>query len=244
MRRTLGVRTYWCALFPTTNRQYELMAGARPDGSLSADDEPAYMVSLSMLRGDNAKTKPAFGGTWPNCDNGSFFSNLNARVSLGEALAGYRFDVPSAAQWEIACRAGTAATWYNGLDYDTSISGFAAKLGEIARYANAKTTSRKVTARQPNPWGFYDFIGNTREWIRDYVTHEVPLDEWRNSTSADDGCVHWNNTASSYCWSRGGYEDSSAQNVRTCEWEWEGGGTSAGTSFENGFRIVCTYFGD
>ena len=240
-------KDYYLALFPTTNKQYERIAGARPSGSNSSDYAPVYKVSLAMLRGANAHLVPADGGSWPKSNYDSFFSNLNERVSLGGDLAGYQFDVPSGAQWEIACRAGTTNTWYNGLDYDTSLPDFAVRLGEIARYSSNRTTSlQTVTSRQPNPWGFYDFIGNTREWVRDFFAVDAGVTDWRVSVGANDGVLRWTSNANQGCgYTRGGYEWCGAGDVRTAKWAYAGYGTPSGTGNderEQGFRIACTYF--
>ena len=248
LRQVALSKSYYLAIFPTTNKQYEQIAGARPTGSTSSDDSPVYKVSLAMLRGENAHLKPADGGSWPKSGEGSFFANFNARVSLGEDLAGYQFDVPSGAQWEIACRAGTTTAWYNGLDNDAGIPDFATRLGEIARYSGNRTTSATpVTTRQPNSWGFYDFIGNTREWVRDFFAVDGQIDIWYNSVSPVDGVVWRNNSTTACGYTRGGYEWCSANDVRTARWSYVGYGTPTATGSDDrelGFRIACTYFGD
>ena len=248
LRQVSLSKSYYLALFPTTNKQYEQIAGARPEGSTSGDAAPVYKVSLARLRGENAHLKPADGGSWPKSGAGSFFANFNARVALGEDLAGYQFDVPSGAQWEIACRAGTTTTWYNGLDNDSSLADFATRLGEIARYSgNRSSAAQAVTARQPNPWGFYDFIGNTREWVRDFFAVDTPIAAWYNSVSAVDGVVWRSNSTTACSYTRGGYEWCSAGEVRTARWTYAGYSTPTGVGHDDhelGFRIACTYFGE
>ena len=249
LRQVSLSKSYYLAIFPTTNKQYEQIAGARPEGSGTGDSAPVYKVSLSMLRGENAHLKPADGGTWPKSGEGSFFANFNARVSLGEGLAGYQFDVPSGAQWEIACRAGTTTAWYNGLDNDSSLPDFATRLGEIARYSgNRSSSAQAVTSRQPNPWGFYDFIGNTREWVRDFFPVDASITDWRTAVDAVDGVVRWTSNVAQGCgFTRGGYEWCGADDVRTARWTYAGYGTPTGKGNderEQGFRIACTYFGE
>ena len=249
LRQVALSKGYYLALFPTTNKQYEQIVGARPSGSITGDDAPVYMVSLAMLRGENAHLTPADGGTWPKSGEGSFFANFNARVALGEDLAGYQFDVPSGAQWEIACRAGTTTAWYNGLENDPDLPDFAARLGEIARYSGSRSSAvPTVTARRPNPWGFYDFIGNTREWLRDFFNVQGSITDYRNAVGGVDGVVRWTGNAGLGCsYTRGGYEWCAAHEVRTARWTYAGYATPTGTGNadrELGFRIACTYFGD
>ncbi|MGD0092760.1 MAG: formylglycine-generating enzyme family protein [Planctomycetota bacterium] len=69
--------------------------------------------------------------------------------------------LPTEAEWEFACRAGTTTTYYSG---DTE-----ADLGRVAWYeANSRYTRHPVCQKEPNAFGLYDMLGNLNEWCQDW----------------------------------------------------------------------------
>jgi formylglycine-generating enzyme required for sulfatase activity len=78
----------------------------------------------------------------------------------GSFPTGYAFSLPTEAQWEYACRAGSTSLYYNG---DTE-----ADLDQIAWYAaNSNESTHPVGEKTPSSWGFYDMLGNVGEWCFD-----------------------------------------------------------------------------
>jgi formylglycine-generating enzyme required for sulfatase activity len=132
---------------------------------------------------------------------------------------GERFTLPTEAQWEYACRSGTATAFYYG-DVTTDFSPFAnladAKLSEFVchpykkhrepypnpskyddwipkdnRFNDGGFLSEKGGAYQPNAWGLCDMHGNVAEWTRSaYRPYPYRVDDGRNnSTDSEDRVV-------------------------------------------------------
>ncbi|MBO6120302.1 MAG: formylglycine-generating enzyme family protein [Kiritimatiellae bacterium] len=160
MRGTCDVtltKPFYCGLFEVTQRQWELVTGSNPCSSTSygkGNSYPVHYVSYNMIRGNSA------GAGWPasfTVDSSSFLGKLRVRTGLD-------FDLPTEAQWEYACRAGTTTTY----SYDDSANG-----SYMWYSSNSSSKSHEVGTKSPNPWGLYDMHGNVWEWCLDWYASSL-----------------------------------------------------------------------
>ena len=146
--RVTLTKPFYIGLYEVTQRQWELVTGY-PCPSTSygkGDAHPVYCISYDMIRGSLS------GEMWPESnavDSLSFLGKLRGRAKLD-------FDLPTDAQWEYACRAGTTTTYSYGDSAD----------GAYMWYLSSST--HEVGTKLPNKWGLYDMHGSVGELCLDW----------------------------------------------------------------------------
>jgi formylglycine-generating enzyme required for sulfatase activity len=138
--RVTLTRPYWLGKTEVTQAQWQTIMGANPSEN-KGGDLPVEKVS------------------WEEAIE--FCRKLTARErASGRLPAGYAFTLPTEAQWEYACRAGTTG------DYSGNLDAMAWYAPPNANIVNVRT--HPVGRNQPSAWGFYDMHGNVAEWCLDW----------------------------------------------------------------------------
>ncbi len=205
-RHSVTLDGYWMAKYELTKRQWQAVMGTTPWSGQSyvlADlDSPAVYVSWN--------------------DAQSFLTTVNS-------YTGKTFRLPSEAQWEYACRAGTQTRFCWGDD-----PGYAT-IGDYAwYYYNAynvgQTYAHVVGQKLPNVFGLYDMSGNVWEWCED---------DWHTDyTGAPTGGQAWvDSPRDFYRVLRGG---SGSHNDNYCRSAYRGNDTTDYGYNYYGFRIART----
>jgi len=210
---------YYMGVFEVTQRQYERVMGENPSGNVG-EMRPVENMSWAMIRGDyNFPTTLAI-------DTNSFMGRMRAKTGI------QLFDLPTEAQWEYACRAGTTTSLNSGKNISDTYS--CGEMHEVGRYYyNSGSGTAAVGSYIPNRWGFYDMHGNVAEqcldWYGDYITSVKadPLGVTGGQYRVVRGGCYWAN----------GYRD----------WDYSSGCRSAnrealwhGSAYSHiGFRLCC-----
>ncbi|MFC9294191.1 formylglycine-generating enzyme family protein [Streptomyces sp. NPDC057011] len=153
----VALAPYDLAAVPVTQELYARVTGLRPSTAqgdrlpvegVSWWDAVRFCNALSLREGLTAAYRIDGDG-----------DGDEPAVEWDGSADGYR--LPTEAEWEHACRAGTSGPHYGPLD-------------EIAWYRdNAQESVHEVGAKLPNPWGLHDMLGNVWDWCWDVYDAEV-----------------------------------------------------------------------
>lgn len=152
-------RGFWIGRHEVTQGEWRRVLGAFPDRQPSAafglgDDYPAYWISFIEAE--------------------RFCAALSKEAHRTNALPfDWEFRVPTEAQWEYACRAGTSTATAFGDEVRVDQINFGRELPGTSIGATSRG-SEIVGSYPANPWGIHEMHGNVWEWCRDWYHAQLP----------------------------------------------------------------------
>lgn len=181
---------YYMGVYEVTQGQYTNMCSKSNNSAFSnladAPLRPMESIGMDELRGQST----AFGDGiwWPKTGHQVTGTSVIGQLRSKSGLDG--FDLPTAAQWEYACRAGTTTVFSWGTDaVNTNYCWYSDNTSkEVNRNGSSYHAAHVVGTRLPNNFGLYDMHGNVEEICLDRITVGDP---YRATFVADweQGCV-------------------------------------------------------
>ena len=157
-RKVTLTKPFYMGIFEVTQGQYKnIMGSASPYQNYTTGVCYPATATYSAIRGAN---------NWPSATavgTNSFVGKLMAKAS--PKLSG--IDLPTEAQWEYACRAGTVGELSSGKGLNP------VNVKEVAVVYEGRLRTEVVGSRKANPWGFYDMHGNVPEMCLDFFVKDL-----------------------------------------------------------------------
>ncbi len=155
---------FYISKFPITQSQYKKLTGENPS-KYKNQNCPVTNITQKMALFYCEKLNKLYGHLIPN---------------------GYRFDLPTEAQWEYACKADSITSLYNDLEITTT-KGICLNLNKIGNYVkNSSVCLQTIGQKAPNKWGIYDMLGNVWEWCKDLYSEDYSGKQELNASNPDD----------------------------------------------------------
>ncbi len=153
---------FYVGVFELTQRQWELVEGGNPSLFSNTENQstkPVEEVHWGDIRGLNQ------GNLWPESpavDDGSFMDILRRKSERKT------FDLPTEAQWEYACRAGTTTSLNTGFNLQDATEDAHARAAAVYAESGVSDGTVPVGSLAQNAWGLYDMHGNVHEQCLDW----------------------------------------------------------------------------
>jgi len=157
--------------YEVTQRQWKSVMGTKP-----------WKRQTNTIKGENvAATYVGYFDAMVFCDTLTDLERMSGKLKTDE-----EYRLPTAAEWEYACRAGTESVYSFG-DDESRFDDFA-WFGDNTIDAGEKY-AHKVSLKKPNPWGLHDMHGNVLEWCSDWMEDDdVPCSSSHDGPDCPLGC--------------------------------------------------------
>jgi len=151
---------FYLGKYEVTQAQYQTVMNGNSAG-LNADP--------SQFKGSN---RPVEKASWEDAQ--IFLTRLNSiEQSAGRLPNGWKYVLPTEAEWEYACRAGTTTAYSWGNDINSSRANYNWDGG--GNDGNDSKQTVNIGQFSANPWGFFDMHGNVWEWVSDWKATILPV---------------------------------------------------------------------
>ena len=177
------VRAFAIGVFPVTQAQFRQVMGTRPSVFVNKDDEKRFLRIMGTAKRElevNTDDFPVDHVSWEDAIDFCHVVSLISEVRD----KGWVVDLPTEAEWEYACRAGTQTPFHYGNSLSSTQANFNGN-GLYGGAAKGPTLGRpsKVGSYAPNAWGLYDMHGNVLQWCKNIYDSNYRPSE--TVTSAD-----------------------------------------------------------
>jgi formylglycine-generating enzyme required for sulfatase activity len=214
VQHDVGISGFWMGKYEVTQEEWQKIMGSNPSkfktavndetetpGKLPVENVSWYAAlvycnkrSMDSSEGYipaykiNGSTDPSEWGAIPTTKNATWDA-----VTIVDGADGYR--LPTEAQWEYACRAGTSTKYSTGDEVSTDTGWYGANSNNMTHKVGSKPSSTG------NAWGLYDMHGNVMEWCWDWYDAVYDVNKKLNPTGP--------NSVGTYRVARGGFSSKS-----------------------------------
>tara|TARA_Y100001960_G_scaffold232154_1_gene243896 strand:- start:2562 stop:3779 length:1218 start_codon:yes stop_codon:yes gene_type:complete len=240
----IGIGLFGAARINTDNDNRVIVR--KPDPYASNDERPQHRVELtkSFHIGVTEVTQAQWEAVMESNPSGTKSPHLPVNnISYADAkafcaklsalpeemAAGRSYRLPTEAEWEYLCRAGTRTAFNYGESFDNTEQNLGQVLSEYAWFKENADAPQTVAGKLPNQWGLFDLYGNVAEWCEDvylpsYYGDNPPGTDPTGPATGSQRVLRGGSYMSQPSSCRSSYRGSANQLVR---------------SRQNGLRVVC-----